>query len=294
MKSVYGLKQAAFRWNEDVDRVLQKEGFEALDADTCVYTHKDSKGIVVCVIALHVDDMLLLADDETSQRVTKRLKANYTMTDSEARWFLKMKLRYSKDRRSVTISQPDYAEEIVKAAGVTDLKPLSTPLSDHLVKGTDIPVTDHEREIMATADYGGVVGMLAYYALMTRPDLAQAVGQAQRFCSAPRLHHWEAVQRMARYVAGTKNYGLRFYKGACEKVVGSSDSDWASDVDDRKSTSGYLFTLMGGAISWKSKKQPGRPARSSAEAELIALDQAVREALWLRKMCQGLSQSTSP
>ena len=68
MRSLYGLKQAAYRWKEDIDSTLQKEGFENLDADTCIYTHRDGNGKIVCVIALHVDDSVLLdneSDDDS-------------------------------------------------------------------------------------------------------------------------------------------------------------------------------------------------------------------------------------
>ena len=147
---------------------------------------------------------------------------------------------------------------------------------------------------MESVDYGELVGMLAHYSIMTRPDLAQAVGQLQRFCRDPRKRHWYAALRVVKYIKGTKDYGLCYTKDGLAKVVGYADSDWASDEEDRKSTTGWVFPYMGAAICWKSKKQPGRAARSTAEAELIALDQAVREALWLRKLCKGLNIDVSP
>jgi hypothetical protein len=287
MKSVYGLRQAAYRWSEDINKVLQKDGFEALDADTCVYTHRNASGKIVCVLALHVDDMLLVADDSVSEEIVSKLKQNYTMSESPARWFLKMKVEYAADMSSVTMSQPDYAEEIIKQAQMEGCNPVATPLDTVLTQGSEDPVTEEERLFMADKDYGGLVGMVAHYSLQTRPDLAQAVGQLQRFTKDPRRQHWHAVQRVIKYIAGTKDYGLRFTKEGLSKVVGASDSDWASSLDDRQSTSGYVFLFMGAAIAWKSKKQP-TVARSTAEAELIALDLAVREALWLRKLCQGL------
>ena len=289
LKSVYGLRQAAYLWSEDISKVLQKEGFIFLDADNCIYIHRDEQGEIVCVIALHVDDMLLVAANHLREEFAARLKAIYTMTEGPARWFLKMKIEYAPDMSSLSVSQPDYAAEILRSLGMEGCNPVATPMDSVLTQGANIPWTEEEDEFMANVDYGGAVGMLSHYSLMTRPDLAQAVGQVQRFSSNPRRHHWKAVQRIAKYIAGTTNYGLVYQRSnGAEGIVGYADSDHATDLDDRKSTSGYVFTYMGAAISYKSKKQPGRAARSTAEAELNALDQAVREALWLAKMCKGL------
>jgi hypothetical protein len=129
--------------------------------------------------------------------------------------------------------------------------------------------------------------MLSHLAGQTRPELAYAVSQLQRFCAFPRRMHWQALQGALRYLAGTTKYGLRYSLDGDDVIVGYSDSDWATDIDDRKSNGGYVFTYLGVAFSWKSKKQPG-VSRSTAEAELVALDQAVREARWLRKLMAGL------
>ena len=90
------------------------------------------------------------------------------------------------------------------------------------------------------------------------------------------------------------------YRRDCigEGIIGAADSDWASDPDDRKSTSGYVFTYAGAAFAWKSKKQGGKqhdsePARATATAELRALDLAVRQGRWLRKMHMALQMPGS-
>ena len=104
-----------------------------------------------------------------------------------------------------------------------------------------------------------------------------------RFCSKPTKEHWVAVKRTLRYLKGTNNYGI-CYNGDTEgEVVGFLDSDWAGDISDRKSTSGFVFIQAGGAISWKSSKQTC-VALSTAEAEYIALAAAVQEALWLQQL----------
>ena len=111
-----------------------------------------------------------------------------------------------------------------------------------------------------------------------RPDIAYAVGIFSQHCTNLNRHHWTAVKQIFRYLAGTKELGIHYGGGARSK--GFCDSDWGGSVD-RRSTSGYVFTLNGGSISWASRKQP-TVALSSTEAEYIALTQAVKEILWLR------------
>jgi hypothetical protein len=98
----------------------------------------------------------------------------------------------------------------------------------------------------------------------------------------PTVQHWSAAKDVLRYLAGTRDQGVLFKKGA-GFLVGYCDSDFAGDVDTRRSTAGYVFTLCGGAVSWSSKLQV-TVAVSTAEAEYMAAASAVKEALWFRKL----------
>ncbi|KAL0418236.1 UNVERIFIED_CONTAM: Retrovirus-related Pol polyprotein from transposon TNT 1-94 [Sesamum radiatum] len=104
----------------------------------------------------------------------------------------------------------------------------------------------------------------------TRPDIAYAVNKLSRFTSNPSKDHWKGLIRVLRYLKYTSNYGLHYtrYPAVLE---GYSDANWISDSKDTKSTSGYVFTIGGGAVSWKSSKQTCI-ARSTMESEFIALD----------------------
>ena len=84
------------------------------------------------------------------------------------------------------------------------------------------------------------------------------------------------------------NYGLLYTKNGSPNCVGFSDADWAGDLNDRKSTSGYTFLMNGAAVSWRSKKQTC-VALSTAEAEYIALSAAAQEALWMRQLLANLN-----
>ena len=88
-----------------------------------------------------------------------------------------------------------------------------------------------------------------YAQVCTRPDIAFAIGILGRYQSNPGLDHWRAVKKVMRYLQGIKYYKLMYIRTSNLEVVGYSDSDFVGCVDSRKSTSGYIFILAGGAIS---------------------------------------------
>ena len=120
-----------------------------------------------------------------------------------------------------------------------------------------------------------------------RPDLAFVTGMLDRYQSNPGPDHWKAAKKVLRYMQGTKDYMLTYQKSDNLEVVGYSDADYARCVDSRKSTSGYIFTLVGGAISWKSSKQM-ITASSTMQAEFIACYEATGQAVWLKNFIPGL------
>ena len=301
LKCLYGLRQASHAWSQEVNKTLRRHGFTPTDGDPCVFLRHDGKKELECVLIIHVDDFAAGAPDGVLWQVAKKLKAKYTMTQEDINYYLKIHVDMSSDGKFMAMSQPQYAREIVEAMGLIDCNPVSTPMEVPLCKGTNQPITEEEVEFMAAkaAEYGTVTGMLTHLANMTRPDLAYSVGQLQRYASCPRKKHWEAMKRIVRYLKGTMDLGL-LYRRDCigEGIIGAADSDWASDPDDRKSTSGYVFTYAGAAFAWKSKKQGGKqhdsePARATATAELRALDLAVRQGRWLRKMHMALQMPGS-
>ncbi len=138
--------------------------------------------------------------------------------------------------------------------------------------------------------YAQVVGSLLYLSVTTRPDIAQAVGVLSKFMSNPMSAHWQAAKGVLRYLTGTLDYGITF-AGGDTTVIGYCDADFAGDLDTRRSTTGYVFIMNGGAISWQSKRQP-TVAASTTEAEYMAAAQATKEALWLRKLLADLKLDT--
>ena len=133
--------------------------------------------------------------------------------------------------------------------------------------------------------YQALIGGRTYAVTATRPDLIQALGTVNQFCSNPREEHWKAAKRILRYIKGTIDYGITFdgNKETDVELKGYVDADWGSNPNGRKSHSGYLFTVCGGVISWASKKQ-SVVALSSTEAEYVAASLASQEAIRLRAL----------
>jgi hypothetical protein len=145
---------------------------------------------------------------------------------------------------------------------------------EHLTK-----VSEPEVDVKA---YQSAVGALMYPMLGMHPDLAFAVGALGRHSATPSAEHQHTLDRTFRYLRGTSNRRLVFQCGTPggTELTGYVDTDWAGDVNDRKSTLGFVFMLGGAAISWGSKKQTS-VALSSTEAKYIVASYAAKEAIWL-------------
>jgi len=186
------------------------------------------------------------------------------------------------------MSQKNYIETILKRFKMENAASAPTPLNPSVI------LTKREGEPsdrVASNLYAIAIGSLMYAAMATRPDIAFAVQTLSQFTTNPGPEHWTAVKRVFRYLSGTRDYKLT-YGGHQQdwplEVSGFTDADWGSNPNDRKSISGYIYLLGGGAIAWSSKKQ-GTVALSSTEAEYIAATHAARQAIWLRHLFNGLN-----
>jgi hypothetical protein len=186
----------------------------------------------------------------------------------------------------VVLTQSHYVDKILSRFGYNDCKPAPTPYDASKM------LRKNKRIMRDQLRYSQIIGSLMYLASATRPDIAYVVSKLSRFVSNPGDAHWEALERVMRYLKGTVDYAIH-YTGYPRVLEGYSDSNWISDADEIKATSGYVFTLGGGAVSWKSCKQ-AILTRSTMEAELTALDTATVEAEWLRELLMDLPVVEKP
>ena len=147
-------------------------------------------------------------------------------------------------------------------------------------------MTVEEKEYMKTEPYASTAGSLMYVMLCTRPDTCYSVGIVSRYQSNPGREHWTAVKHILKYLRRKRDYMI-VYHGDELAPIGYTDSDFQSDANLRKSTSGYVFTLGGVVVSWGSIKQ-SCIADSTMEAEYMVASEAVKEAVWLRKFLMEL------
>lgn len=144
-------------------------------------------------------------------------------------------------------------------------------------------------EAVDPSSYRSLIGGLNYWT-HTHPDIMFSLSVVSRFMPNPTKQHLGAANRVLRYIAGTVNFGIWCSKKSDFNLVGYSDSDWAGCTDDRRSTSGHVFSLGSGAISWSSKKQEVL-ALSSSEAEYIAAASAACQTVWLRRLLTDLDNA---
>ena len=159
---------------------------------------------------------------------------------------------------------------------MNEAKPVSTPLGSHYkLSKEQLPKTEEERDHMSKVPYVSAIGNLMYAMVCTRPDIAHAVRVVSRFMSRPGKQHWEVVKWILRYLKGSSDTCLCF-TGASLKLQGYVDADFAGHIDSIKSTTGFVFTLGGTAISRVSNLQK-IVTLSTIEVEYVAATEAGKE-----------------
>lgn len=266
---------------------MKSIGFTQSTSDQCVFVRT---GQELEILAVYVDDLILITESaESMKNLTDTLKKHYKMKDmGELSYILGISVVQDKDKNHVVLRQRQYIENILQKYGMDSANPVATP-ADTNVK---LRKSDDVSQPVNPSIYQSMVGSLLYAAMATRPDSAKAVSVVSRFNANPNITHLTAVKRILRYLKGTLNLGLKYQRTETGTLVGYSDADWAGDQDDRRSTTGNIFLLAGGAVSWLSKKQ-ATVALSTAEAEYIALSQATQEGVWLRRVLTELGMETT-
>ncbi len=279
-KSLYGLKQSPRAWFERFGKAVKGHGYTQSQADDSMF-YKHSKEGKVAVLIVYVDDIVLTGNDHTElTRIKKLLAKDFEVKDlGILKYFLGMEFARSKE--GLVVSQRKYVLDLLEETGLLGCKPAETPMESNLKlqpKSSGKHV-DKER-------YQRLVGKLIYLS-HTRPDIAFAVSVVSQLMHSPGAEHFDAVNRILRYLKGTPGRGLLFRKNDNFQVEVYTDADWAGSVTDRRSTSGYCTFVGGNLVTWRSKKQ-SVVARSSAEAEFRAVALGICEILWIKKLLEEL------
>ena len=288
-KSLYGLKQSSRQWYKRFDSFMVGSGYSRSSYDSCVYFRKTHDGSFIYLL-LYVDDMLIAAKNMSDiEELKKQLNRVFEMKDlGAAKKILGMEIERDRNGGKLYLTQKSYIEKVLERFGMKNAKPVSTPFAAHFKLSTSLsPKSDNEKRYMARVPYSSAVGSMMYAMVCTRPDISHVVSVVSRYMACPGKSHWNAVKWILRYLRGTSDACLEFGRSS-SSLVGYVDSDYAGDLDKRRSLTGYVFTLGGSAVSWKASLQPV-VALSTTEAEYIAVTEVIKEGIWLRGLLGELS-----
>ncbi|XP_059223086.1 uncharacterized protein LOC131996904 [Stomoxys calcitrans] len=229
------------------------------------------------MVTVYVDDLLIATNDKKLlNQIKKSLAETFEMKDlGKVSKYVGIEFKQDMKQGKITINQKEYIESVLKRFDMQNCKPTTTPME--LQIKLEKP-SKPDPEVMQKYPYQSLIGALMYLVVNTRPDIAYPVNFLSQFNSNYNAKHWQAAKRILRYLKGTINQGLQ-YKKSNVPLYGVVDADWGSDLTDRRSYSGFSFIMSGAAITWEACKQR-TVALSSTEAELLAITDAVKEALY--------------
>jgi len=277
---LYGLKQAPRAWYHKLNTTLTHMGFSSSISDASLFTrfHKDS----ILLILIYVDDILITGNNVTHiKSLISTLHSQFALKDlGLLSFFLGIEAHWS-PTGALHLSQTKYTQQILDKAKMLDAKPQPSPMISSLKLLADASTSFSDPTL-----YRQIVGALQYLTF-TRPDITFSINKVFQFMHNPQLHHWQAVKRILRYIAGTQFHGIRFSPSSSKSLQAFTDADWDSDPDDRKSTSGYCVYFGNNIVSWSSKKQKV-VSRSSTEAEYRSLASAMTDISWIQSLLHEL------
>lgn len=238
-------------------------------------------------ILIYVDDIIVACiSEEEIKNVERSLKEKLTLSSlGDVSCFLGIRIEKDADGY-FTMDQKGYISKIANRYNLDRARGSKIPLDTGYYRSRE-----GSKAMPDNRQYQCLIGALLYVAVNTRPDVAASVAILSRRVSAPTETDWMELKRVVRYLVTTNDYALKLISHREEplKLVGYSDADWSADTDDRKSNTGYLFQLGQATIGWVSRKQTC-VSLSSMEAEYIAISEACREVLWLRKLLQDFNE----
>ncbi|OBW64777.1 MAG: Nucleotide-diphospho-sugar transferase [Aureobasidium pullulans] len=283
LRSLYGLKQAARDWNQSCIESLQKMGFIQTDADPCLLRHLEKE----ILILVYVDDILIGTKQmDNINWFKKHFGEIYKIKDlGEVSKILGVQVIRDRKNRTITLDQSHYTKDLLSRHGMDKEKanPISIPLNGYdLLK----PAGPQDKRA-DQKEYQKIIGGLIYLAILTRPDIAFAIGRLSQYLSDPSEGHFKLLKSLMRYLRSTTDLGLEFNAEGMQQLVGYSDSDYAMDKLDRISILGSVFMMGNCPVSWSSKKQKS-VATSTMEAEYMAMCQAAKQSQWLAQLLRDM------
>lgn len=290
-KALYGLKQSPRLWYKHLAKVLKAQGFTVFPYDEGVFINSQTTTIIIC----HVDDLLIINPteaviDQLAEALTSEIKLDRI---GPVATYLGNDIGIDRATKAIRIQQKRYTEKLLQRFGIYDNKEITrtdTPI-DPKVKLVKFEGQASKDEINR---YQQQIGSLLYLALKTRPDITFGVCLLARFMANPGPDHFTQLNKLWGYLLQHPDLGIIYNCEGDLALKVYSDSDWASDPNQRRSTGAYIASLgdsgVFNPISWVSQILKAI-ALSSCEAEYMALREALKEAVYLSNMFQYLNST---
>jgi hypothetical protein len=282
-RPLYGMPSAARAWHHTMSAYLKSQGCTLVGFERSMWTVV-KQGHVILITA-HIDDFIIACADRQvldafRTALLQRFEGTY---EGEVHTYLGCEILRELDTGKTLLSQKHYAEDVLRTYDYWDCIPALTPM----VPGARLTKEqcDPHPEPAFHRRYRGIVGSLGYLVNMTRPDLAWSYSELSKYVQNPGKAHMDAAHHVLRYLRATYDQAIVYERTneMANTIWGWVDSDWAADLDSRRSHTGYVIMLTGGAVSWKSRRQDC-VSLSTSEAEYVAASQCGQEVIYLREI----------
>ena len=280
--TIYGTMQGGNKWWYTLDNTYLDLGYTTSKADPCVRYKKEEDNYTLT--DTYNDDVFGASNDDEEIRKRKEEMAKiWDIKDvGETEYFLGMRVQQDLDAGTIRLTQRPYWELVLNRFQLENVIPRNTPLPVGILLDNDMsPKTDSEKREMKDKPYRSVLGSVMWGQLASRPDLSFSVSLLARFQSNPGLAHWNALLHVIGYIKNTLDYGLTYSRDYEISPVAFVDADYGGCRDTRRSTSGYIFTMSGGPVTWSSKRQ-ATVALSTIEAEYVAMSRCAQQMVWMQ------------
>ncbi|TPX46784.1 DNA-directed DNA polymerase [Synchytrium endobioticum] len=245
IKSLYGLRQAPRVWYQHQATWMTANEFTSSPADPCLYAGISKSGSRVYIL-VHVDDFLITSSSEDAAHdVECQLEHSFSLKKGGGplQWYLN--INFSRiDDSTITMSQVPYVNDILATFDMHNCNQATSPMALGFDPSTEAPPCDKPR-------YQKAIGMLLYLARCTRPDIMTPVAILSKYTSHPTTYHWQAITHVLRYLKGSHDFVLKL---GGTQIVTFADVDWATDISDRKSRSGFVVRIDLDAICKRNRR----------------------------------------
>ena len=284
--SLYGLRDAAFRFHKTLADWMEDYGFTPLDPDRTMFK-LDVDGKVI-IVATYVDDGLCAhnSDDEYLKFISA-LSERFELSapTEEVNWYLGVSIQRDWEKGTIKLSQKQYISDLLERFQMNDANPAITPMEI----GQRLRTEDVQADKDTIKTYQQLMGSLNYLNSWTRPDVAYPISQCAKYMTNPSPTHVGAAKRNLRYLKNTTDIGLTYTRDLkpANQLYADADADHAGDPEGRRSITGYVVLLNGSAVSWESKRQQ-LTALSSAESEYYAASACGCDIAYLRRVLETM------